>query len=214
MTASHGAARPGSAATRERILDAAAEVMRELGLARATTKEIARAAGYSEATLYKHFADKTELFVRVLAERAPDFVGILARLPGLVGTGALAEHLRDTARQAVLFYAQGVPMAASVFAEPTVLARHRERIGAMAAGPGQARAALAEYLRAEQRAGRVRADADPEAAAALLLGACFQEGFLRAFAGVDPTEGLDEFSAKVVADLLTGIGPDRETSAS
>jgi AcrR family transcriptional regulator len=47
----------------ERILDAAA-AMREKGLANITTKAIAAAAGYSEAMLYKHFADKQELLHR------------------------------------------------------------------------------------------------------------------------------------------------------
>ena len=37
--------------------------MRTIGLARATTKEIARAADCSEAALYKHFTGKEELFV-------------------------------------------------------------------------------------------------------------------------------------------------------
>ena len=55
--------------TRDRILDAAATVMREKGIAKATTKEIARAAGYSEALLYKHFADKQEIYMGVLRER-------------------------------------------------------------------------------------------------------------------------------------------------
>ena len=36
--------------------------MRGKGLVRATTKEIARAAGLSEGTLYNHFANKEELF--------------------------------------------------------------------------------------------------------------------------------------------------------
>lgn len=56
---------------RVRILDAAHELMLTVGLARATTKEIARAAGCSEAALYKYFDTKEELFVRVLAERLP-----------------------------------------------------------------------------------------------------------------------------------------------
>jgi AcrR family transcriptional regulator len=43
--------------TRDDILDAAAEVLRTQGFARATTKSIAQVAGYSEAALYKHFAD-------------------------------------------------------------------------------------------------------------------------------------------------------------
>ena len=48
--------RTGSS-TRDRMLDAAYTVMRTRGLARATTKEIAREAGFSEAALYKHFED-------------------------------------------------------------------------------------------------------------------------------------------------------------
>ena len=49
----------------------ALHVMPTRGLARTTTKEIARAAGYSEATLYKLFDDKFDLFLCVLAERLP-----------------------------------------------------------------------------------------------------------------------------------------------
>ena len=49
-------------ATRDRILDAAARIMRTEGVARATTKQIASEAGYSEATLYKHFSDKATAF--------------------------------------------------------------------------------------------------------------------------------------------------------
>ena len=66
--------------TRDRILDAAAHVMRTLGFARTTTKEIARAAGYSEATLYKHFQDKTDLFLAVLKERLPSLGSTLSAL--------------------------------------------------------------------------------------------------------------------------------------
>ena len=45
--------------TRDRMLDAAAHVMHTRGLSRATTKEIAKAAGYSEAALYKALSSTT-----------------------------------------------------------------------------------------------------------------------------------------------------------
>ena len=51
--------------TRDQILDAAASVMHTLGLARTTTREIAQAAGLSEAALYRHFEDKAELFLSI-----------------------------------------------------------------------------------------------------------------------------------------------------
>ncbi|MFF5422601.1 TetR/AcrR family transcriptional regulator, partial [Streptomyces misionensis] len=71
---------------RVRIVDAAHQLMLTIGLARATTKEIARAAGCSEAALYKHFASKEELFVTVLKERLPRLDPLLKRL--LVSPGA------------------------------------------------------------------------------------------------------------------------------
>jgi AcrR family transcriptional regulator len=86
-----------AAGTRERIVTAAAEVMGTLGLARATTKEIARAAGYSEATLYKHFGDKTELFMAVLSERLPPFIELIKRLPDQAGQGEVAARLVELA---------------------------------------------------------------------------------------------------------------------
>ncbi|HZU16911.1 MAG TPA: helix-turn-helix domain-containing protein, partial [Candidatus Dormibacteraeota bacterium] len=40
---------------RERIVAAAARVIRERGVVNATTREIAREAGVSEGSLYNHF---------------------------------------------------------------------------------------------------------------------------------------------------------------
>jgi AcrR family transcriptional regulator len=95
---------PGqSQATRERIVDAAAEVIERLGLARATTREIARAAGYSEATSYKHFRDKGELVLEVVSERLPQFVAALKRLLEHPGEGTVEGNLADLAAEAVAF---------------------------------------------------------------------------------------------------------------
>jgi AcrR family transcriptional regulator len=88
--------------TRDRILDAAAHIMRHDGIARATTKEIAQQAGFSEATLYKHFANKTEIFVAVLQERAPGLAEILRTLDQRVGQGTVAQgehHVVDVAQR-------------------------------------------------------------------------------------------------------------------
>jgi len=197
----------GTAAdTRERIVDAAAQVMGTLGLARATTKQIARAAGYSEATLYKHFRDKTELFLAVLGERLPPLVGLLKRLPEEAGQGEVAERLEQVASQAVRFYERQFPMLASLFAEPALLARHRQALAAVGAGPHRANEALAAYLRAERDLGRIPASVDPDAGAAMLLGACFQRAFLSAFSG-QPIPDTER--ARLAASLATCLLPDR-----
>ena len=197
--------RATAAETRERILDAAAEVMGTLGLARATTKQIATAAGYSEATLYKHFSDKTELLLAVLGERLPPLVALLTRLPDQAGQGVVAERLQEVADQAVRFYQRQIPMLASLFAEPALLARYRQALAAVGAGPQRANQALAGYLRAESDLGRIPSSVDPDAAAAMLLGACFQRAFLSAFSGRPiPAAERAHLAASLVATLLPG----------
>ena len=185
--------------TRDRMLDAAAHVMRTKGLARSTTKEIAKAAGFSEAALYKHFADKTELFLAVLKERAPsDLRALLAGLEA--GRGDVRGTLTDIARAAIAFYVETFPIAASIFSEPALLAAHREALRTHGTGPGAVPEALARYLEAERALGGLPAGVDPAAAADLLLGACHYQAFLGFFADrpADP-EAL-------VATLWAGLG--------
>ena len=190
--------------TRDRILDAAAEVVLQLGLARATTKEIARASGFSEATLYKHFRDKNELVLAVLHERLPPFIPLLAGLADRVGTGTVTGTLEEVAASAVAFYEVGTPMMGSLFAEQALLARHRDEIQAAGAGPHLANRALAHYLRGEQKAGRIAADADPDAAAVLLLGACLQRAFFRHLVGERASTGSAERFAQQIVRALVG----------
>lgn len=170
--------------TRDRILDAAAAVMGSLGIARATTKEIAREAGFSEATLYKNFTDKSDLLLAVLAERMPSFVPLMKQLGERVGQGTLEGNLVEIARSASAFYTAIWPMTAGMFAEPRLLATHRDGLVRTGVGPHLANESLAAWLAAEQALGRVRPEVDVHAAAAMLLGACFQGVFLRSF--VDP----------------------------
>ena len=199
--------------TRDRILDAAAHVMQTRGFARTTTKEIARAAGYSEATLYKHFEDKTALFLAVLKERLPSVGRILSPGSGPASPGAnpaqdLAARLTGTARAAIDFYQASFPISASVFSEPDLLAAHRAAVTGQGAGPHTPVNALATYLRTEQQRGRIRADADCDAAASLLLGSCFQFAFLRCFAQLPPDPAAaDTHAAAIVATLLAGLAP-------
>ena len=194
--------------TRERIVEAAERVVRERGLARTTTKEIARAAGYSEGTLYKHFESKEDLFLAVLAERLPSFVVLVEELPARVGRGTVRETLKEVATNALAYYGEIVPMAASIFSEPGLLARHREELRKRGAGPWIINETLASYLDAEERLGRVREDTDPDAAAAMVLGACYQRAFFRSYLGEDvPAEGEEGFVESIVQTLMPSLSP-------
>jgi AcrR family transcriptional regulator len=188
--------------TRERILDAAAEVLRTQGFARCTTKEIAKAAGYSEPMIYKHFASKSALFLAVLHERLPSFGPLVRELTQAPGDRPVRDRLLAIAGAAIALYLEGFPMSASMFAEPGLLAAHREEAARLGAGPHRPLAAVTDYLRAEQRRGRVPAGADCGAAASLLLGACFQYAFLRCFEQRRPgADEIDAYAASLVAAL-------------
>ncbi|MFI6728233.1 TetR/AcrR family transcriptional regulator [Streptomyces atratus] len=194
---------------RVRIIDAAHQLMLTIGLARATTKEIARAAGCSEAALYKHFPSKEELFVAVLKERLPRLNPLLKRLiaPPGVGERTVEQNLTEIARQAALFYEQSFPIAASLYAEPRLKERHNAAMRELGTGPHMPIRGLDAYLRSEQAAGRVRVDADTYAAASLLLGACAQRAFAyEATEGGGPPQSLDVFAASVARTLMRGLG--------
>ena len=66
-------------ARREQIVEAATRVFAEKGFRRATTREVARAAGVSEGTIYNYFEDKDALLMAILESlneterRAEDF---------------------------------------------------------------------------------------------------------------------------------------------
>ena len=193
--------------TRARILAAAREVMLTKGLVRATTKEIARAAGVSEGTLYNHFTNKEELFLCTLGQLPSGFVTLMRGLQARAGTETVPKVLVQIARSALDFYGEAVPMGASFFADPELLARHREMLQQRGAGPQRANEAVASYLRAEQRLGRVRGDVDPEAAAYMLLGAIYQYVYWRQFLGRPDTPGASD---RFIADLLETL--DRSLS--
>ena len=194
--------------TRDRILDAAADVMTRLGLARATTKEIARAAGCSEALLYKHFREKEEIFLGVLKNRLPNLTATLATLPGKAGTGSVRERLIEVVDLAVRFYEGGLAIGSSMLGDPELVRRHREWLVSHGVGPQMANRWLADYLRAEQKEGRVAGGVDADAAAALLLGASYQRAFLLRLMGEEPlSPPAAEFAGSVVDAALRGLDP-------
>ncbi|MGH8880561.1 MAG: TetR/AcrR family transcriptional regulator [Stackebrandtia sp.] len=57
------------AQTRQRIIDAAAELFTERGVNGASLEQIAERAGYTRGALYGNFADKHELVLALLTER-------------------------------------------------------------------------------------------------------------------------------------------------
>jgi AcrR family transcriptional regulator len=198
--------------TRDAILDGALEVMRARGLARTTTKEIARAAGFSEATLYKLFTDKTDLFLCVFAERLPWGAAVRDGVSDLVGQNSVQENLTAMVVEIERLFDTSLPIAMSLFSDAELLAREAEAVHARGGlGPGIVIQRLGDYLRGEQAGGRVSATAPVDAAATALVGACMHHAFVGSFSdrgrGGDRERAFAALADGVVAAVLYGICP-------
>lgn len=195
--------------TRKRIITAAKSVIHKKGLTGATTKEIAQAAGVSEGSLYNHFKNKSELFLHVIGELPANFISLVEGLAERAGQGTVRGNLKEVVTAAMTFYRESIPMGASFFSEPELLALHRKVLKDQDAGPHKPNVAVADYLRAEQVLGRVHANIDPEATAYLLLGACFQQAYWTQFSGEGASKRtVQHFVDNILNTLFQGIEPE------
>lgn len=197
-------------ATRRQLLDAATAVFSELGYAGATTHKIAKAAGVSEGTIYRHFTDKRELFAAVFMGRnAADFEAV-TRLPDLAGTKTVRDNLlflvhaiEDVERDVAPLRA-----AASTDADLAAALGSTSPGGAAAIGVGPL-VPLARYLEAEQQLGRIRHDVDVMSAALALFAIPFTAVTLARLARTAGAEGYEGAVDMVgaVDVVLAGVLP-------
>jgi AcrR family transcriptional regulator len=192
--------------TRQKILDAAEKLILLKGLARVTTKEIARETGLSEGALYRHFDHKEEIFFALLAEHQPALHDTFqAHQPG---TGTLNENLAAIAQATIRYYEQLIPMGASFLADTELLTQFRETILPLNMGPQNVFERVEAYIEEEQQLGRIGQHVPALSIATLLLGPCFQWVFIRQFLGYDPFNKTDQqFAEDLVQGLTASILP-------
>jgi AcrR family transcriptional regulator len=192
-------------ATRARLIDATLAVVNEVGYAHASTRAIAQAAGVAEGTIYRHFPDKASLFFAAVLESNAPIVAWVTTLPGRAGEGTVEDNLTDAAVRLAGLRDQIIPLELAIAADPELTAQRRRVMAAagpsLPPGPPEA---VAAYLAAEQRLGRVRADLDPGEAARVLLGALFALGAMPATA--DESLSPDRV-ASAVRLIVRGIAP-------
>src|SRR5215470_16203742 len=138
--------------TRQHILDTAERILQERGLARVTTRDITRAAGLAEGTLYVHFPHKEDLFLAIIQRHLPAFVPTVQ--PEQAGMHPLHASLEAIGQAAVRYYGELIPLGASLFADPSLLLRHQAWM-AEQGGPEQIYRRVAAYIAAEQNLGRI-----------------------------------------------------------
>jgi AcrR family transcriptional regulator len=134
----------------EEVLRVARDLFRAQGHT-VTTREIAEAAGISEAVLYQRFGSKDDLFFAAMHPHRPDVEALLGPkdLPDEAHT-----YLRSVVVRLGKYFADVIPLALRVMTHPSFdparLARHRH------GGPPVLREALAERLASLERRKQLR----------------------------------------------------------
>lgn len=149
----------------EAILDAAIEVMSERGLGAPLT-EIARRACVSKQTIYNHYGSKAEL-ARAMSERRAHEVADVLQAPGAIENPA--EALAGYARLLMRAVLNPRSMAIYKMAMQASASMPDVALAIYEAGPRASRLRLAEFLRLETAAGRLRTP-DPLQAAEFFAG--------------------------------------------
>jgi AcrR family transcriptional regulator len=191
------------------ILDAAAEVFAQAGYRAAKVSDVAARVGVTEPVIFQNFGSKAALFAAVVDRAAAR----VRASPGLAeGSGSgpdlLAHVLAGPARGQP---GQATPDSGArhpgsgygvLFAEAIALTAEPELTGPARAAVRAVAVHLADLIRRAQADGGVRPDADPEAAAWLVL-SVLSARRLRAAAMPD----ADQLDAGVTALVLRALGP-------
>jgi AcrR family transcriptional regulator len=196
------AKRTGKPNRRSEILKAADKLMRSHGLAGVTTRQISREVGCSEGALYVHFPGRLELLLAMLEECLPDMLGPLRDLRESIGSGDPQANLVKALGGIFNFHRRIVPAAAGLFAERDLLLAYRESLQRQNKGPHLSMAALAEYIAAEQKLGRIESGVDPKLAASLLMASSFYRAFVEEFIGQPLQPGWERFARQLVGSIV------------
>lgn len=138
-------------------------------------------------------------FLALLQDRLPLWLRILHDLSHLAGKSRVTDNLLPIARAGIDYYLEVQSAALPAFTSPSVTVRFREAVRDNGLGPMAEIVPLADYLRAEQRTGRVAASVDPEASARLLLAGCFRHAYNEMFVG--PGLSRDSAAEEIVREL-------------
>ena len=155
---------------REAIVEAALAVLREQGIANLTSREVAARAGVSDASVYYHFGDRAGLLQAVFEHGMKP----LKFMAGLEGNELEPAEVVSAAMESLeRFFDDVLPVFHAAQADPELRAALAAFVEAKDLGPHKGVSLLGGYLRAQQAAGRVRADADAYAIALLIIDSAF-----------------------------------------
>lgn len=196
---------------REQLLDCAADLFANSGYARATTSQLAKAAGVTEPIIYRHFDSKRDLFAALIERTGRETIGAweqhladakdaAERLRRLIGDNPM---VRDKGRSAYRVILQAI----TEVEDPVIHAALRAHIRSL-------HAFLTEELVRAQEEHKVGSRFSAEIMAWLLIHAGLGYGVLSAM-GISGhgTDAGGTHVAAVIARLLVGREPRSGESA-
>lgn len=196
-----GPSRDLQAARRAQILDAATRVFAEKGFERATVRDIARAAGIADGSLYNYFANKSALLLALL-DRLNETDRRAAQLTEGAGEDPGAFLRAYLARRFATLDAAGPDLLRALLSELLVDADLRDRYHREVLAPTFAAGEAA--LRERMARGAAR-PGDPALAARVLAGAALGLLLLRLLGDPPLRERWDEIPDVLAALLLDGL---------
>jgi AcrR family transcriptional regulator len=190
-------------ALREHLIDVTDGLLSRSPIAAITTRDIARAAEVSDGVLYNYFADKTALILAALVRRYQRLARRFYDALPAAGSATVEENLVAFANGFFELLVEALPTVAGLLTEPVLLHRLLAEIHQGELGPQYMQARLGDYLREEQRLGRLT-PGDVTPAATMLMGSvgvlAISSQFAPAANRPDPA-GL----RPIVATILRGL---------
>lgn len=193
---------------RQNIINATDRLLQTRGLARLTTRAIAREAKVAEGLIYHHFKDKAELIFEVVEARVRETKNHLKNLPLEVGKSSLLKNLEGILFSVYHVHYEITPIINSIFADQKLRVRLQEIVKERNMGPQYAIEGLEVYLAAEQRLGRLS-----DAVATGVLAKCLwmisiQSAMLDRWMGNESDENHVRREIRAyVQTLMTGFEP-------
>lgn len=222
----HGGGRMSAEDRRRQIVQVAMKLFAESGFRGTTTKEIAQAAGVSEAIIFRHFATKEELYTAIIDFKSCEGLG--AGLSESAGTDPVVEKIRALVGDAM---ERGDDSTAFETMARAMMEHHRQdpqflRLLLYSALEGHELAQifwernvrvmyafLGDYIRRRQREGAFR-DVDPRIVVRAFTGTIIHHSLNNILWDTDPVRRIldvpNEKAAKeFTAILLKGIAAEK-----
>lgn len=186
--------------TREALLEAATDVFAAKGYEAASLEEIAAAAGFTRGAIYGNFTGKEDLYIAV-SERFNDrgFASFASVLAGGDGAGHLDVVALAAAWRALLTAERG---ATALLTEFRLFALRNENARLRLVDQGRRnRVAIADFIRAAERASGRALDIEPDALAGI-VGAMTDGLALHAMLGHDDPLVYEAFLRLIIGAVV------------